>query len=135
SLLGTMYGGDGQTTFGLPDLRGRFPMHFGQGPGLSNRTMGETGGEETVTLLSNQLPTHTHPAVCNTGTGNQASPQNNFWAATSGTVKLDSSNAPNTTMNAQAVGLVGGSQPHNNLQPYQAITFIIALEGIFPSQN
>src|SRR5258707_448 len=115
SLLGTTYGGDGVQTFALPNLQSRFPVHQGQGPGLTNRVIGELAGVENVTLISSQMPQHTHVPNCNTSTGNQASPQNNFWAATAGAVKVDSSNAPNTTLNAQAVGLAGGNQPHNNI--------------------
>jgi len=129
SLLGTTYGGNGQTTFALPDLRGRVPLHPGQGPGLSPRSLGETAGTENVTLSTAQMPQHLHqlPASGNEETTNQAVP--NAVPAKGGVY----STAPNTTMAPTAAA--GGSQPHENMPPYQAVNFIIALEGIFPSRN
>jgi microcystin-dependent protein len=138
SLLGTTYGGNGQTTFALPDLRGRVPMHWGQGPGLTPRSLGETSGSENVTLLSNQMPAHTHSLTANNQQGDAFSPEGAVAAAA-----VDSSQQPlniysssaNTTMSAQAIGAAGGSQPHSNMQPFQCVSFIIALEGIYPSRN
>jgi microcystin-dependent protein len=135
SLIGTTYGGDGINTFALPDLRSRFPVHQGTGVGLTPRVMGQVSGEESVTLLLNTIPTHTHPANCNASIGDQSNPQNNFWAATSGAAKLDSSAAANVTLNNASVVNTGGNQPHENRPPFLAVNFIIALDGIFPSQN
>jgi microcystin-dependent protein len=133
SLLGTFYGGDGKTTFALPDLRGRSPMHQGQGPGLSQRDIGEVAGEENVTLLSTEMPSHTHQVMAVGSAGNNTSPAGNSWA--SSTTRPYSNQAPNTTMAPQALSIAGGSQPHNNLQPFLVVTFIIALQGIFPARN
>lgn len=137
SILGTTYGGNGQTTFGLPDLRGRAPLHQGQGPGLSNYTLGEMAGDPTVTLISNEMPAHTHTPGCQTGAGNVGSPIGAVWAQGVGRSPppLYSSTAPNTSMSANAIGLTGGNQPHNNAQPSLAVTFIIATQGIFPARN
>jgi microcystin-dependent protein len=125
SLLGTTYGGDGQTTFGLPDLRGRSPMHFGTGPGLSARTLGERGGEEQVTLTVAQLPSHTHPYEYST---TNTPPPNTFAVARNFSETFD------TTLDT-SVGMTGGSQPHDNMAPYLAINFGIALEGIYPTRS
>ncbi|HVW96145.1 MAG TPA: tail fiber protein [Mucilaginibacter sp.] len=140
SILGTTYGGNGQTTFALPDFRGRTPMNWGQGPGLSIRDIGEMSGSETVTLISTQMPMHNHLINASAGTADQASPNNNFLAVStdpdSGGNPLNfTATANGATLNPQAVGLAGGSQPHNNMQPFLAVSFIIALEGIFPSRN
>jgi microcystin-dependent protein len=139
SILGTTYGGNGQTTFALPDLRGRVPMQPGQGPGLSPHTLGEQAGAETVTLLQTQMPAHNHIVNASSANGSAPSPQNNFNAVTydPNTLNpLDSySSSQNTTMNPAVIGASGGSQPHQNMQPYTCINFIIALEGIFPSRN
>jgi len=139
SLLGTTYGGDGQTTFGLPDLRGRVPVHMGQGPGLSSRVIGARGGAESVTLTVQQIPSHTHQARCIPGTGDQQSPQNHVWAqaAIAGT-NLYSNLPPSLTMKSTptaAIGNTGGSQEHDNLIPYQVLNYIIALTGIYPQRN
>lgn len=128
ALVGTTYGGDGVNTFALPDLRGRVPLH--QGIGF---TIGQNGGAETVTLIVSQLPTHTHQAHGQSSSGDLAGPGNGFWAASS--LVQFSSNAPNATMNPASMGSIGGSQPHENMMPFLALTFIIAVEGIFPSQN
>lgn len=135
SLLGTTYGGNGVTTFALPDLRGRVPMHYGQGPGLSNYTQGETGGSETNTLTINQMPAHNHTINAVTTDGNQNDPSGSFPANTKLLDKEYSNAAPNTTMNPAMVGISGASQPVNNMQPYLTVTYIIALQGIFPPQN
>jgi microcystin-dependent protein len=142
SLLGTTYGGNGQTTFALPDLRGRVPVHQGAGPGLSPYTLGEQGGSENVTLTIQTLPAHNHPATAavNTTTtrADQQSPVNNFIAGSTGPNFVARSDGT-STMNANATTVTvqpnGGSQPHENRQPYLCVNFIIALEGIFPSRN
>ena len=133
TLIGTTYGGDGQTTFALPNLQSRLPMHMGTGPGLSPRTIGEMGGVETVTLTIQQIPTHNHAPLAVSGNGNQATPQNGVWAGA--TASRYSTGAPSLAMNPSLVGAAGGSQPHTNMQPYLVLNFIIALVGIFPSQN
>jgi len=134
SLLGTYYGGDGRTTFGLPDLRGRMPIHQGQGSGLTNRTIGQPGGEETVSLSSTQMPQHTHLVAAQSGPGNSTNPTNNYPAASSARDNIYS-NTANTTMNAQMDAPSGGGQPHDNMSPYLTINFIIATEGIFPPRD
>jgi microcystin-dependent protein len=134
SLLGTTYGGDGRTTFALPDLRGRVAIAMGQGPGLSLRNEGDRGGEETVTLTVSQLPPHSHNALASTTVGNTVSPLNNHWA-TGPRVLLYSASAPNMQMSSGAVGSTGGSQPHDNLKPYLGLNYEIWLVGIFPSRN
>jgi len=135
NLLGTTYGGDGVTTFGVPDLQGRFPLNQGQGPGLGNYVIGQKAGQETVAVTTSQLPVHTHQAACSTqGTG--PSPALKVWATDpSGNIAPYSTQPPNGQMNAGALSTVGGGQPHDNMHPYLAITFIISLFGIFPSQG
>lgn len=133
SLLGTTYGGDGQTTFGLPDLRGRVPIHFGQGAGLSARNMGEAGGAETVTLTVATMPAHTHLPAASTAAGTQTSPNGGVWSA-AGQLRY-SSGSPAAALNPGAASLAGGGQPHENMVPFTAVSFIIAVEGIFPSRN
>lgn len=138
SLLGVTYGGNGQTTFALPDLRGRFPMHAGNGPGLSPRTLGEIGGSETVTLLSTQMPTHNHAVNASSLAAGGPSPEGGIPGYTTDSNQTDIyaySTTPNTTMSPQMIGLAGGSQPHENEPPFQVVNFIIALQGIFPSRN
>ena len=135
SLLGTTYGGNGQTTFALPDLRGRAPIHFGQGPGLSNRSLGEVSGTESVTLTLNQMPTHNHLLNCHSEDGNQGNP-NPHVLATSGAAPPPYSNqAPDAKMASTSIDPAGGSQPHDNMPPFLALNYCIALEGIFPSRN
>lgn len=136
SLLGTYYGGDGKVTFALPNLQGRATIQQGQGPGLSSYVIGEMSGEQNLTLISTEMPMHNHTANGTSVSGNQPSPINHIWAAESaGATSIYTNTPPNTTMNVMAIGLAGGSQPHNNLQPYLGITFVIALEGIFPARN
>jgi microcystin-dependent protein len=137
SLVGTFYGGDGKSTFGLPNLRDSAPMHQGQGPGLTERFVGEAGGEASVTLLVTEIPFHNHTASGITGTASLPNPANNLWASAAGRSPppLYSNSGPNTTMNAGAIGLTGGSQPHNNMQPYLGLSFIIAMQGIFPPRG
>jgi microcystin-dependent protein len=133
SLLGTQFGGNGTTNFALPDLRGRSPMHQGQGAGLSQRVVGEVDGTENVTLLSTQLPSHTHGVMAVGSAGTQTSPVKNSWA--SSTTRPYSNQAPNTQMAPGTLGPTGGNQPHDNLQPYLVVNFIIALTGIFPTRG
>lgn len=135
NLIGTTYGGDGQTTFNLPDLRGRLPMHQGQGAGLSSYVIGQNGGVENVTLTTNQIPAHTHAPLSVSGNGNQSTPQNGVWAGVANSIYT--SNQPSTTFNFNALlgGNAGGSQPHENLMPFLAVSFIISLFGVFPTQN
>ena len=137
SLLGTTYGGNGQTTFLLPDLRGRSPMSFGTGPGLTPRVLGETSGSESVTLTTSEMPAHTHQALAATAAGNSDAPGGRTWGADpSGDVAPYVSNTvPAATMSHQAIGSTGGSQPHENRQPFLCISFVIFLEGVFPSRN
>ena len=135
NLIGTTYGGDGQNTFALPDLRGRVPIHMGQGSGLSNRTIGENGGTEAVTITTQQLAAHTHPALCSAGGGSPSSdPANGTWAASD---VNQYSNAAVTGFigNGIPTTSVGGSQPHENMIPFLVISYIISLFGIFPSQT
>jgi microcystin-dependent protein len=133
NLIGTTYGGDGQSTFALPDLRGRLPIHMGSGAGLTTRVIGEMGGVESVTLTTQQIPIHTHAPLADSNSGNQTSPQNGIWATAS--ASRYSSSAPNLAMNNTLVGSAGGSQPHDNRMPYLTISFIISLFGVFPTQN
>ena len=126
-LIGTTYGGDGQSTFALPDLRGRIPIHQGNGFILA-----ETGGAEQITLTTNQIPAHGHPLLGVGAIGNDPNP-NAHLLAESSVASLYQSGAPATTMAAQSVGPLGGSQPHTNFQPYLCVDFIISLFGIFPS--
>ena len=135
SLLGTMYGGDGRTTFGLPDLRGRVPVHQGQGPGLGNYVQGQRGGSTTTTLTAAQLPSHGHAARAATAPGSTHPPAGGTALARSAGGNAWSSGAPDTQLAADALTPTGGGQAHNNLQPYLALYFIIALEGLFPSRS
>lgn len=126
-LIGTTYGGDGQSTFALPDLRGRVPIHMGSGFILA-----ETGGVETVTLSVQQMPAHLHPMLASASTANQTTPQTTV-PATPTVIDLYRAALANSPMAAQAVSPTGGSQPHQNFQPYLCVDFIISLFGIFPS--
>ena len=128
-LIGTTYGGDGQSTFGLPDLRGRLPIHKGNGFILA-----ETGGAEEVTLTVNQVPVHTHPFVVNSGQGSSPNPGNNVLGG-SPNVDVFIADVANVPLAPTSVSPVGGSQPHTNFQPYLCVDFIISLFGIFPSQT
>ena len=127
-VLGTTYGGDGQETFALPDLQGRVPIHQGAG-----YTMGEKGGVETVTLTTNQIPVHNHAMTASTDQNNTINPQDNVIGTTQTATPLFAA-APGTPLSSQAVSPVGGSQPHENMQPYVCVSFIISLYGLFPSQ-
>jgi microcystin-dependent protein len=132
SLLGTTYGGNGQSTFALPDMQGNAPMHPGQGPGLSLHDLGETGGSETVTLLISEIPLHTHTMNAVEDDGALFTPVDQFLAAGN---SMYSTAASNTTMNPQMLALAGGSLPHNNMQPYLTLNFNIALQGVFPPRG
>jgi microcystin-dependent protein len=135
SLLGTIYGGDGRTTFGLPDLRGRLPIHVGQGPGLSNRTIGQRGGTEEVALSESQIAPHNHPARSASG-GNAISPVGGYWSTDPGGNSAGyNTGADGSELAATVIGPSGGAQPHDNVQPFLCIGFIIALFGIYPSRN
>ncbi|BDD12204.1 tail Collar domain-containing protein (plasmid) [Fulvitalea axinellae] len=149
SLLGTIYGGDGRSTFALPDLRGRVPMHPGDGPGLSRYQVGQTHGQETVALSVAEMPTHTHTAQTKarlfanhtppTGGGNSSSPNGNVLSSDGSNIY--STAPPNVEMSDECLDVMvtntntGGSIPHENRQPYQCVNFIIALQGIFPSRS
>jgi microcystin-dependent protein len=138
SLLGTMYGGDGKSTFALPGLQGRVPIDQGQGPGMSQRVVGENGGSSTVTLLVTGMPSHPHVAGCQTNPGGLPAPTNNVWSGLPGRPTpppVYTTAGPNTNMSPQALGQTGGSLPHNNMSPYLGLTFIIALQGVFPTRN
>jgi len=136
SLLGTTYGGDGRTTFALPDLRGRVAINQGQGPGLSNYTIGEMSGEESHTLTINETPAHTHLLGATNAGGNQQTPQNTFIATdAAGNTAGFASGPANVTMNPASLSPSGGNQPHNNLPPYLTVNYCIALSGIYPSRN
>ena len=135
SLLGTIYGGDGRTTFGLPDLRGRIPVHTGTGPGLTPRQIGYRGGVEQITLSKNELPVHGHPLLALDKPGDGGNPTNRTWAATSNAPPFYSDAGPNLPMSQSATTSAGGSQSHSNMMPFLCVHFIIALFGIYPSRN
>ena len=127
-LIGTTYGGDGQSTFALPDLRGRVPLHLGNGFVLA-----QTGGAEEVTLTVNQMPSHSHVPKANAGVGSSSSPVNNVWAAQPALLQYSGTGSSNINLAANTLANTGGSQPHTNFQPYLCVHFIISLFGIFPS--
>jgi len=136
-LIGTTYGGDGQSTFALPDLRGRAPVHQGPDPATgTNFVIGELTGVEAVTLTVNQIPVHTHvPLAAAAGSGNPVnSPSGSVWSGWTGG-QFNGASSPGVFMSAAAIGIVGGSQPHDNMPPFLVINFIISLFGIFPSQT
>ncbi|MBT8303765.1 MAG: tail fiber protein [Bacteroidia bacterium] len=136
SILGTTYGGDGETTFGLPDLRGRVPMHQGNGPGLTPRPLGLKSGSESTTLNSNNLPQHSHPAFGVSEEGSVSAPTGGYLANTK---LLDGEYAATGTATQMNSGMIGvnstSNQPVDVVQPFQTVTFIIALQGVFPSQS
>ena len=129
TVIGTTYGGDGQTTFALPNLQSRVPVHVG--PGFA---LGQSCGAESVTLTTSQIPAHSHVPLSNGSPGTQQGPDNGFWAEPS-TGTIYSTAAPSLGMAPQAIGSAGGSQPHDNMIPFLVINFIISLFGIFPSQS
>lgn len=136
ALIGTTYGGDGVQTFALPDMRGRVATHQGQSPGNPNFALGQLGGLETVTLNSSQLPVHSHLVNANSAVGDTGAPAGAIFANT-GTTDREylSTGAANVVMSHQIMTMSGGSQPHDNRQPYLTINYCISLEGIFPSRN
>lgn len=135
SLLGTTYGGNGQSNFALPDFRGKVPVHFGQGPGLSDYSLGQTGGSETATISISQMPAHNHQVTAVTVEGNQNSPAGNLPANTKNLDQEYSTSAADTTMNAAMIGYTGGGQAFSIKAPTNTVTFIIAISGIYPPRN
>lgn len=137
SILGTTYGGDGRTTFGLPDLRGRVPMHPGNGPGLTPRQLGQEGGSETNTLDITQLPNHAHafPQIARSNVAGDTGDPTNAGLANTGARDRDYTSTTGGTANTGQTLPAGGSQPVNNLQPFNTVNFIIALQGLFPSRS
>jgi microcystin-dependent protein len=143
SLLGTTYGGDGQTTFALPDFRGRVAVGTGQGPGLPTIQLGQVAGETTHTLIATEMPAHSHtvaPGAYNGAPASSANPANAVPSigklpSSGETLNLFSTTAPNASMAPTTSSIAGGSQPHNNMQPYLGMNYIICLEGIYPSRN
>ena len=133
SLLGTYYGGDGRTTFALPDLRGRVLEHDGAGPGLSHKTIGQRGGREEVVIDVSHMPNHAHSIACQSAGGNATSPSGAFPAASAR--EQIYSDTQNATMDHSAVSSVGGSRPLHVEQPYLVVNYCIALQGIYPSRN
>lgn len=132
SLLGTNYGGNGSTVFALPDLQDRVPMGPGQGPGLSLRNLGQSGGAETTTLLESEIPAHTHLVSASSEVATETQPPGRRFAAGDGVAMYNANNLPTTQFAPQALVPAGGSQPHNNRQPFLTLRFCIALQGIFP---
>ncbi|MFZ7088822.1 phage tail protein [Curtobacterium sp. RRHDQ10] len=138
SLLGTTYGGDGRSTFALPNLMGASPMQSGQGPSLSQRDLGESGGAPSVSLLPSQIPSHTHTVAAASAAGTQNTPTGAVLGQASFGRRVDrlyATSAGSTTLNPGAVAVAGGSVPHDNLPPYLTLTFIIALQGVFPPRS
>jgi microcystin-dependent protein len=135
SLLGTTYGGNGINTFALPDLRGRVPLHLGQGPGLSDYVIGQVGGVEAITLIVNEIPAHSHLVNASAANGTSDTPTNAIPGRNASGVPDYSSAAPNTTMAPATIAPAGGSQPHENRPPFLVMNYVIALQGIFPSRN
>jgi len=135
SLIGTTYGGDGRTTTALPNLQGRAAMHPGRGPGLTSRRLGERLGTESVTLSEAQIPAHSHTWRTFPKPGNNVDPENKLLAEGLGVNPFTSKVDPTTAMNSATIGSTGGSQAHNNMQPYLAINYIIALQGLYPSRS
>ncbi|WP_088831305.1 phage tail protein [Paenibacillus tyrfis] len=136
TILGTKYGGDGKTTFALPNLQGAAPMHLGEGPGLTKRDIGQSGGSQKVTLVAAELPVHTHP-VNSAALGSGTAVEGMMWAKTPGRVggAAYGGVTNSVAMNPEAIQSEGGSQPHNNMQPYLAVNFIICITGNFPPRS
>lgn len=135
NLIGTTYGGDGQETFAMPDLQGRLPMHMGQGPGISqNMQLGESGGVESVTLTTQQIPSHAHPVIASTAPGFANRPTG-MTPGASPNVDLYTDGPVTDNLSPNALNPVGGSQPHENMQPFLVVSYIISLFGIYPSQT
>jgi microcystin-dependent protein len=133
SILGTTYGGDGRTTFGLPDLRSRVPLHPGSGPGLPTYRLGQKGGTASETLSAQQMPSHTHTLRGVASAGNSGEPAGKVVGMSGEEIYSDAS--ADTNLSAESITNEGGSQSHNNMPPYQGVNFIIALVGVFPSRN
>lgn len=134
AVIGNTYGGDGDTTFKLPDLRGRAPVHQGQGPGLTPRAIGSVDGAADVTLTEAQMPVHTHVAQ-SFDTSNVPNPIGNVWGTVGSKSAKIYSSKRDTPMNPAVIAVAGGNQPHNNMQPFLGLNFIIALEGVFPPKS
>ncbi|GGJ45036.1 phage tail protein [Deinococcus roseus] len=136
SLLGTYYGGDGKSTFALPDMQGNAPVGQGDGPGLSQRFLGESSGVSSVTLISSEMPVHTHSLEGSVEDANINIPTNlTAMARTQNTELYQDTVTPNTNLNPMALSLVGGGLPHNNMQPYLTVNFCIAMQGVFPPRG
>lgn len=135
SLLGTFYGGNGQSTFALPNMQGNAPMHQGQGPGLSDHFIGEEGGTQFVTLLSSEIPVHTHSMLAIGDVGDVNVPTNNGFARSTGASVYNTDASPVTQLSPVALSMSGGSLPHNNMQPYLTLNFVIALQGVYPPRG
>ncbi len=135
SLLGTIYGGDGRTTFGLPDMRGRIPVHAGSGPGLSTRKLGAKGGAEQVTLATTNLPAHSHQIKASADAGSRNNPEGKFQGASPNVTVFRPNETPNVAFDAASITNVGGSGDHTNLMPFLCVNFIIALIGTYPSRQ
>lgn len=140
SLLGTFYGGDGKSTFGLPDLQGNSPMNQGQGPGLSQRFVGESAGQQAVTLIQTEMPAHNHVMNCYSGAADSDSPgPTATWSSTGGgrlgPNLYTASNTSPVNMSTLALGFAGTSLPHNNMPPYLTVNFCIALQGVYPARS
>jgi microcystin-dependent protein len=130
TLIGTTYGGDGETTFALPNLQSRIPIHVG--PGFA---LGQSGGTESVTLTTSQIPSHSHTPLCFSNNGGQPSPAGGVWAISQPTRNEYTTVAPSVNMDPAACGSTGGSQPHDNMVPFLVVNFILSLFGVFPSQT
>lgn len=133
SLLGTVYGGDGRSIFALPNLQGRAPMFYGQGPGLSLYSIGEESGSETITLLEAEIPNHTHSVNSVVNQASATDPTGLYMGTT--TENTYTTTATNAQMSPNAIATAGGNLPHNNMQPYLVLTFLIALQGVFPPRS
>ena len=135
SLIGPTYGGDGAKTFAVPNLQGRVPIGAGQGPGLTQRVVGDHGGDSSVNLVPYTMASHSHSANADASSGGTASPQDAVWGAQGrGSLPAYYPGPPNAAMNPEAIGLTGGDQPHNNLPPYLVLNFCIAYQGEFPAR-
>ena len=135
SLFGTMYGGDGRTTFGLPDLRGRVPVHHGSGPGLTPRRIGQKGGTEQETLVTNQIPSHRHDWNASNGAATSANPANLVFAKTAAGTTPYADDFAGAALHSNSCSRTGGTRPHTNLMPALCINFIVSLVGIYPSRS